>query len=89
MLEVGLVREVATEFAFEVVLLAVVQFPQVGLALPEIHGSFPRRFSVGFAGRAGCIPAAEREERGAVEAAAFAVVSSMFRKCAQSIGRYR
>ena len=46
---------VAAEFAFEVVHLAVVQFPQVALALPGIRGSVPRRFSLGFAGQAACI----------------------------------
>ena len=55
MLEVELVRAVAAESPFEVVLL-VVQFPRVGPAPPGIHGSGPRRSSVGFAGRVACIP---------------------------------
>src|SRR4029079_17029732 len=86
MLEVGLVREVATEFAFEVVLWAVARFPQVGPALPRIHGSGPRRFSVGLARQAACIPAAVRE-RAAVEAVAF--VSSIPPRFSQSVARCR
>ena len=79
----ALARAVAAELAFEVVLLAVARFPQVVPALPGIHGFGQRRFSVGFAGRAACIPAADRK-RTAVEAVAFAVFSSIPLKCVQS-----
>ena len=81
MLEVELVRVIAVESAFEAVLLAVGRFPRAGPAPPGIHGPGPRRFSVGFAGRVACIPAAGDPEYQAV-AAGVAIVSSILRKCA-------
>ena len=88
MLEVELVQPVAAECAFEVVLLAAARFRGLGPALPGIPGSDRRRFSIGFAARAACIPAAGRE-RPAVEAVAFAAVSSIPRRCVRPGAKYQ